>query len=160
MTYNNVNATLLNPNRLSLHNNEDSFKYKLDWQSKIDPENPETKEWLEIQSKLKHFGDVKLFNGILEKKKFIIVKIGTDKLLTKEYDIGKSIDTLHLPTFISFMCIFSCNDNIKSIDSKLNNNNTNRKYLCRKTVRKKCIKCINLLHYKHSHFYYFTNLLI
>jgi len=27
-------------------------------------------------------------------------------------------------------------------------------------VRKKCIKCINLLHYKHSHFYYFTNLLI
>ena len=28
------------------------------------------------------------------------------------------------------------------------------------TVRKKCIKCINLLHYKHSHFYYFTNLLI
>ena len=30
MTYNNVNATLLNPNRLSLHNNEDSFKYKLD----------------------------------------------------------------------------------------------------------------------------------
>ena len=31
------------------------------------------------------------------------------------------------------MCIFSCNDNIKSIDSKLNNNNTNRKYLCRKT---------------------------
>ena len=31
------------------------------------------------------------------------------------------------------MCIFSCNDNIKSIDSKLNNNNTNRKYLCRNT---------------------------
>ncbi len=135
MTYNNINATatLLNPNRLSLHNNEDSFKYKLDCQSKIDPENPETKEWLEIQSKLNHFGDVKLFNGILEQKKTIIVKIGTDKLLTKEYDIGKIIDTLHLPTFINFICIFSCNDNIKSIDSKLNNNNTNRKYLCRKT---------------------------
>ena len=71
MAYNNINVTLLNPNRLSLHNNEDSFKYKLDCQSKIDPENPETKEWLEIQSKLKHFGDVKLFNGILEKKNLL-----------------------------------------------------------------------------------------
>lgn len=134
MANNNFNATLLSPNRLSLHNNEDSFKYKLECQSKIDPENPETKEWLEIQSKLNHFGDVKLFTGILEQKKTIIVKIGTDKLLTKEYDIGKIIDILHLPTFINFICIFSCNDNIKSIDSKLNNNNnTNRKYLCRKT---------------------------
>lgn len=135
MANNNISAsaTLLNPNRLLLHNNEYSFKYKLDCQSKIDPENPETKEWLEIQSKLKHFSDVKLFKGILEQKKTIIVKIGTDKLLTKEYDIGKIIDTLHLPTFIIFICIFSCNDNIKSIDSKNNNNNNNRKYLCRTT---------------------------
>ena len=127
-----INATLLSPNRLSLHNNEDSFKYKLDCQTRINPDNPETKEWLEIQSKINHFGDVKLFNGILEKEKSIIVKIGTDALLNKEYDIGKIIDTLHLPTFISFNCIFSCNDNLKSIDSRLNNNTTNRKYLCRK----------------------------
>lgn len=126
------NATLLNPNRLSLHNNEESFKYKIDCQSRINPDNPETKEWLEIKNKMKHSGDVKLFNGILEKKKSIIVKIGTNMILNKEYDIGKIIDTLDLPTFISFNCIFSCNDNIKSLDSKLNNNNTNRKYLCRK----------------------------
>jgi len=29
-------------------------------------------------------------------------------------------------------------------------------YMFNNAVRKKCIKCINLLHYKHSHFYYFT----
>jgi hypothetical protein len=81
-----INATLLSPNRLSLHNNEDSYKYKLDCQSRINPDNPETKEWLEIQSKINHIGDVKLFNGILEKEKSIIVKIGTDELLNKEYD--------------------------------------------------------------------------
>ena len=133
---NNISAALLKPDRMSNHNNEDSFKYKVDCQSRIDPENPETKEWLEIQNKFMHYGDVKVFSGILEKKKSIIVKIGTD-ILKKEYEIGKLIDNIKIPTFISFICIFSCNDDYKSLDSKsLHNNTASRKYLCRKEGEK------------------------
>ena len=130
-----ASAKFLNQSRLSPHNNEDSFKYKLNCQSKIDSniDNPETKEWLELQSKIKHMSsDYKLFKGLLDKNKSIVVKIGTDKL-RYEYNIGEKLDDLNLPTFLSFNCIFTCNDDFKSLDSKsINNNTANRQYLCKK----------------------------
>ena len=130
-----TSASLLNQSRLSPHNNEESFKYKLNCQSKIDTDvdNPETKEWLQLQSKIKHMSsDYKLFRGLLDKTKSIVVKIGSDKLVY-EYSIGEILDKLNLPTFLSFNCMFSCNDDFKSLDSKsINNNTANRKYLCKK----------------------------
>jgi serine/threonine protein kinase len=111
--------SILNPTRTSPHNrnnNNNSFKYKLDCQAQIDPENPDTKEWLILLEQIKHnSSDYKLFIGLLEKYKKIVIKIGTSSL-DKEFQIGLLLETLKLPTFLSYHCIFSCLDNFKELN--------------------------------------------
>ena len=120
-------AISLLPDRLSPHNNENSFKYVINCQSKINPTSPETREWLEIKKLIEHSSpDYKLFTGILDKHKDIVVKIGSAKLIN-EYKIGMLLDSLKLPTFLSYYCNFSCLDDLKS-----KKNNVSRKYLCKK----------------------------
>lgn len=126
-------AKLLKPDRLSNHNDEDFFKYKIDCSSKISDNNPETLEWLEIKNQIKHNSEeYKILSGILEENKSIVVKVGNNKL-SREFEIGKLLDSLNLPTFLSYYCLFKCLDDIKTIGSKNNKNQLNRKHLCRKT---------------------------
>jgi len=124
--------SILNPTRTSPHNrnnNNNSFKYKLDCQAQIDPENPDTKEWLILLEQIKHnSSDYKLFIGLLEKYKKIVIKIGTSSL-DKEFKIGLLLETLKLPTFLSYHCIFSCLDNFKEL-------NIRTKSLCKKEGEK------------------------
>jgi len=135
-----INATSLNRHRFSPNNNEDSFKYILDCQSRIDPLNPETKDWLTLDSQIsKDSTDYTLFTGLLEKKKSIVVKIGSDKL-RKEYEIGNILDNeLRLPTFLGFYCIFTCLDDFYKLKKITNTEKKNtiainamRKDLCKK----------------------------
>ena len=116
-------ATLLIPDRTSPHNNN-SYKYKLDCNAKINPEDPDTKSWLELQSIINHSApEYKIFIGLLEKQKKIVVKIGS-KSLEKEYNISIELEKLSIPTFLSFNCMFNCLDDLKSI-------NYNTKSLCK-----------------------------
>ena len=86
-------ATLLKPYRTSPHNNNNSFKYKLDCGVKINPEDPDTKSWLELQSIIDHSDpEYKIFTGLLEKHKKIVVKIGS-KSLEKEYIVNSTYMT-------------------------------------------------------------------
>ncbi len=102
--------------------------------------NPETKDWLSLETQIaKESTDYTLFTGLLEKKKSIVVKIGSDKL-QKEYEIGILLDVeLSLPTFLGFYCIFTCLDDFykfkKNTQKEKENTltvNSMRKDLCKK----------------------------
>jgi thiamine kinase-like enzyme len=74
-----------------------------------------TLDWLEIKNILKFKNDIYILNGILEKKKDIVVKIGNSDSIKKEYEIGRQLKEIH--GFVKYICQFSCNnENIKNID--------------------------------------------
>jgi hypothetical protein len=103
----------------SRHNNENSLKYRLNCQSRIDPEDPETKSWLELTHLFKpdKSDQFRVFKGLLEKRRTIVAKVGVGPLLDKEYTIAESLQTLNLPTFLTFYCKFKCLDTIKSMNA-------------------------------------------
>ena len=136
----NISALLLKrDNRLSNNNNSNTFKYKLECQDIIDKSvNPETKDWLMLQNQIIHDSDeYTLFNALLEQNKQIVVKIGPEKL-KNEFEIGKMIESLKIPTFLVYNCMFNCLDDFYKMDGKtqkekhLEHINTKRKYLCKK----------------------------
>ena len=132
-------ASLLNPDRNSKHNDNNSFKYKLDCQTLIDNHkntNPDTQNWLHLVKQIEHdLPDYTLYNALLEKHKQIVVKIGPPKL-ENEYEIGKLLDTLKLPTFLGYICMFSCLDDFYTFKGKTEEEkaflNSKRTSLCKK----------------------------
>lgn len=111
-------ASLLNPSRTSSHNNNNSFKYKLDCNARLNPEHPDTIEWLELLELINHNSpDYKIFIGLLNKVNNIVIKVGSLKL-ENEYKIGSLLSTINLATFLEYHCIFQCLDDIKLINSR------------------------------------------
>jgi len=101
-----------------------NYKFKLGCQDKITEETPTTKEWLELTNQFSHSSDeYKIFQGLLEKRKHVVVKVGSSKKLLDEYDIAKLLSIMKLPTFISFYCVFTCFDTFKTLDKST-------QYLC------------------------------
>jgi len=147
----NVNVSSVNSSSKSPHNNEDSYKYKLETcQSNIDKhdknnensDNPETKDWLNLEKQISHDSEeYTLFNAFLiEKKKSIVVKIGPE-LLLEEYKIGEILeDKIRLPIFIGFYCIFNCLDDFQRCKTKSKDEqieiNKKRRDLCKKNGNK------------------------
>lgn len=114
-------ASRLNKNRIN-SNNSNTFKYSINCKDNQD----DTSEWLKIVSKLNTKpSDYKIFEGLLEKKKKIVAKIGSDKL-EEEYAISKKLDVIDLPTFLKPYCLFHCLDDIKSL-------NENTRTICKKS---------------------------
>lgn len=72
-------ASLLKPDRNSKHNDNDSFKYKLDCQTLIDNhKNTElnTENWLHLVKQIEYDSpDYTLYNALLKKHKKIIVNL-------------------------------------------------------------------------------------
>jgi len=134
---NTKSVVLLSPSRNSKHNNNNSIKYKLDCQTIIDKsENVDTKEWLNLEKQIEHDSeDYILYNALLEKNKQIVVKIGPEKL-KYEYEIGKLLDTLKIPTFLEYICIFNCLDDFYKMKGKSKDEkkfiNSKRSFLCKK----------------------------
>jgi hypothetical protein len=138
-------ASLLKPFQNSKHNNNNSFKYKLDCQTLIDKhkatdKSPDTKDWLHLVKQIEHdSADYILYNALLEKHKQIVVKIDPDKL-QNEYEIGKLLDTLKLPTFLGYICMFSCLDDFYTFKGKTKEEkdflNSKRTSLCKKDGEK------------------------
>ena len=132
-------ASLLQPDRNSKHNDNNSFKYKLDCQTLIDNHkntSPDTENWLYLVKQIEHDSpDYILYNALLEKNKEIVVKIGPSKL-ENEYEIGKLLDTLKIPTFLGYICMFSCLDDFYTFKGKTEEEkaflNSKRTSLCKK----------------------------
>ena len=130
-------ASILNPSRNSKHNNNNSIKYKLDCQNIIDKsENSDTKDWLNLEKQIDHDSEeYTLYNALLEKNKQIVVKIGPEKL-KYEYEIGNLLDTLKIPTFLGYICMFNCLDDFYKIKGKSKAEkifiNSKRSFLCKK----------------------------
>jgi hypothetical protein len=102
-------------------------KYYLSYcQDKINNQNPNTNGWLHIIKTLKlplqDYDKSRILLGILEKNKDIVVKIGDDENILKEYEMSKKL--YRLKGFVKFICYLECNDNF------LNYPNEKRNYLC------------------------------
>ena len=117
-------ATRLYPRHGSQNVDRNSIKIKIDCKNRI-ASNPETKDWLDLLSKFKHDAtNIKVYKALLDKNKNIVAKIGKYKL-DYEYEVAEKLETLKMPTFIKFYCLFSCLDNF----SELKNNT---KTVCKK----------------------------
>ena len=102
-------------------------KYYISYcQDKINNQNPNTNGWLHIIKTLKlplqDYDKSRILLGILEKNKDIVVKIGDDENILKEYEMSKNL--YKLKGFVKFICYLECNDNF------LNYPNEKRNYLC------------------------------
>jgi hypothetical protein len=111
------------PNRISPHKNSNTFKYRLNCQERLQ-NTAETNLWLELLSSLPHDSpDYKLYSGLLDKHHSIVAKIGR-RSLSYEFSVSKLIETVNIPTFLSYFCEFSCLDTFSLL-------NDTTKYLCK-----------------------------
>lgn len=111
-----MNAEKLVPARTSSPKSN-SYKFKLSCQERITEQTPSTIEWLKLMEQFNHDSDnVKLFKALLESKKVVVVKVGYTKNATNEYNIGKLLQDLKLPTIMPFYCKFNCMDSFKRIE--------------------------------------------
>jgi len=111
-----TSATRLSPNT-NANSKSESYKYKLTCQDKISDDSPSTKDWLELLKDFNHNStDVKLFEALLEKQKHVVVKIGMKTNVATEYELGKIVSVLKLPTLMSFYCHFTCIDTFNTIE--------------------------------------------
>ena len=104
------------------------MKYHIDCMSRITPDNPDTRDWLEITEQFDHDSpDYKVFRTILDKDKEVVAKVGPAKI-REEYSIGVALNTLSLPTFLKYYCIFDCLDDFNSL-------NKARRFFCKDSGR-------------------------
>lgn len=119
-------ASMLVSKTNSPHNNNNSIKYHIDCKARITPDNPDTRDWLEITEQFDHDSpDYKVFRTILDKEKEVVAKLGPAKI-REEYSIGAALNTLRLPTFLNYYCIFDCLDDFKSL-------NKARRFFCKES---------------------------
>lgn len=102
-------------------------KYYLSYcQDKINKQNPNTNGWLHIIKTLKlplqDYDKSRILLAKLEEHKDIVVKIGDDDTIVREYEMAKKL--YKLKGFVKFICYLECNDNF------LNFPNEKRNYLC------------------------------
>lgn len=111
-----------------LNNNDNNYrKYIANLFNKNNNEKPQnTSGWL-IPKKLlqvnntnnkngvRASGDVLLESDLIIKKKKVVVKISTnEKLLTKDFEASKKLNSINSPNYAKYLGLFSCKDNIKN----------------------------------------------
>lgn len=91
-----------------------SYKFNLSCDEKAKDLDYDTREWIQIQSQFDHSSsDYKIFSGLLDNNKNIVVKIGNTKL-QEEYQIGKALNDCK--NFIKFYCVFNCNNTLENVN--------------------------------------------
>lgn len=122
---NTYNIRILPKNTFSLQ--KDTPKYYLSYcQDKITNTNPNTNGWINIIKTLKFplqdFDKSRILLAKLEEHQDIVVKIGDDESIRKEYEYSKKL--YKIKGFVKFICYFECNDNFLLFPNKTRN------YLC------------------------------
>jgi serine/threonine protein kinase len=89
-------------------------KYYLSYcQDKITAKNPTTKDWIHVVKTLKlplqEYDKSRILLAKLEEHKDIVVKLGDDESIRKEYEYAKKL--YRFKGFVKFICYFECNDN-------------------------------------------------
>jgi len=102
-------------------------KYYLSYcQDKINKTNSNTNGWINIikslQLPLHDYDKSRILQATLDEHKDIVVKLGDDESIRREYEFSKKL--YRLKGFVKFICYFECNDNF------LNYPNEKRNYLC------------------------------
>jgi hypothetical protein len=103
-------------------------KYYLSYcQDKINKKNANTNGWINIIKTLKFpledYDKSRILLAKLELHKDIVVKLGGDEAIRKEYEYSKKL--YRLKGFVKFICYFECNDNFLDYPNKTND------YLCK-----------------------------
>lgn len=103
-------------------------KYYLSYcQDKINNQNANTNGWINIIKTLKFpledYDKSRILLAKLELHKDIVVKLGGDESIRKEYEYSKKL--YRLKGFVKFICYFECNDNFLDYPNKTND------YLCK-----------------------------
>jgi serine/threonine protein kinase len=99
-----------------------SGKYYIDCSKRVSKEAPTTELWLEVIEKLKptNFQDNnRVLLGVLERRKQVVIKIGSNELILKEYKIGERLNGI--PGFMKYICYFECDDDYKLHDGSNKN---------------------------------------
>lgn len=107
--------------------NTNSMKVLVDCATKL-KNTSNTKDWLSIEKTLKiiqTYDKSRVFYGVLEKNQQVVVKIGDDKSITNEYNIGDKLK--YRKGFIKFLCYFECDDDFLSYINPMAHKN----YLCK-----------------------------
>jgi len=84
----------------------------IDCQEKVNT-NYDTREWILLNNIIKNEKDLRIFKGLLSTKHKIVVKIGYSETIIREYKISQMLN--NIPCFITYLCYFSCNNNINAI---------------------------------------------
>ena len=93
----------------SNNNNNNTYKFKLDCSGDMSSVSL-------IQKFDHHSSDFKIFQGLLDERKKIVVKVGTISILQKEYRIGKQLFESKLPNFIDFYCLLECKNKLSKVN--------------------------------------------
>lgn len=98
------------PHQNSKNKARSSTKLKINCKERV---GSATVDWLELTRMFDHTSsNFKIYTGLLGTH--IVAKIGLSKL-DEEYSVGQQLDTLGLPTFMSFDCIFKCLDKFSKL---------------------------------------------
>lgn len=102
-------------------------KYYLSYcQDKINTQNPNTNGWINIVKTIKmpleNYDKSRILLAKLEQHKDIVVKIGDDDSIRREYEYAKKL--YKIKGFVKFICYFECNDDFLDYPNKSKN------YLC------------------------------
>ena len=100
--------------KTSQSSQKDIPKYYLSTcQDRITTKQPSTKDWITILKTLKlpieTFDKSRVLLATLEQHEQIVVKLGDDESIKREYEFGKRL--YKIKGFVKFICYFECNDN-------------------------------------------------
>jgi hypothetical protein len=109
----------LHKNTLSSRNETNKY-YLSNCGDKITASRPTTAGWIKILDTLKmplqEYDKSRILLGILENHGEIVVKIGDDDSIRREYEYARKM--YHIKGFVKFFCYFECNDKITEYPTK------------------------------------------
>lgn len=122
------------PNRISI-------KFRLPCQDRIES----IQSWLTISKLLAYTnGNVAVLQGVLDKRKDVVVKFGDAREIMEEYTASQHLFAAKLPNMLKFYCMFTCKDEFNEV---LHRNYATRPYVCIGNNEQPSISCIIMPYY-------------
>jgi serine/threonine protein kinase len=113
----------LHKNTLSSRNETNNKYYLSDCSDRITTQTPTTEGWIKILNTLKmplqEYDKSRILLGVLENHHEIVVKIGDDNSIQREYQYARKV--YHIKGFVKFICYFECNDTFTKYPDKTKN---------------------------------------
>ena len=112
----------LHKNKLSSRNETNKY-YLSDCGDKITTQKPTTEGWIKILNTLKmplqEYDKSRILLGVLENHHEIVVKIGDDNSIQREYQYAQKLYSIK--GFVKFIYYFECNDTFTKYPDKTKN---------------------------------------